>query len=102
MNTETLKKWMLPNFPYLLFVYLFDKAAQAYRLTPGFDLSGKILYLRKGFEAAFDNAAPSLAFQDLLIGFAGAALIRLIIFIKGKNAKKYRKGTEYGSARWVA
>ncbi len=100
MNTEFFKKWILPNLPYLFFVYLFDKAAQAFRLAPGADLSGKILYLGKGFAAAFASAAPSFVLADLLIGIAGAALIRLIVYVKGKNAKKYRKGIEYGSARW--
>lgn len=100
MNTEFFKKWILPNLPYLFFVYLFDKAAQAFRLAPGADLSGKILYLGKGFATAFASAAPSFVLTDLLIGIAGAALIRLIVYIKGRNAKKYRKGIEYGSARW--
>lgn len=100
MNTETIKKWILPNLPYLLFAYLFDKVSQAFRLAPVADLSVKILYLGKGFAAAFANAAPSLVLIDLAIGIAGAALIRLILYVKGKNAKKYRKGIEYGSARW--
>ena len=100
MNTEFFKKWVLPNLPYLFFVYLFDKVAQAFRLAPGADLSGKILYLGKGFAAAFASAAPSFVPIDLLIGLIGAALIRLIVYVKGKNAKKYRKGIEYGSARW--
>ena len=102
MNTEFLKKWILPNLPYLFFVYLFDKAAQAFRLAPGADLSGKILYLGKGFADAFASAAPSFVLTDLLIGIAGAAMIRLIVYVKGRNAKKYRKGIEYGSARWGA
>ena len=100
MNTEFFKKWILPNLPYLFFVYFFDKAAQAFRLAPGADLSGKILYLGKGFAAAFASAAPSFVLADLLVGFAGAAMIRLIVYVKGRNAKKYRKGIEYGSARW--
>ena len=100
MNTETLKKWILPNLPYLFFFYLFDKAAQAFSLAPGADLSGKVLCLGKGFTAAFASAAPGFVPLDLFIGFIGAALIRLIIYVKGKNAKKYRKGIEYGSARW--
>ena len=100
MNTEFFKKWILPNLPYLFFVYLFDKAAQAFRLAPGADLSGKILYLEKGFTAAFASAAPSFVLTDLLVGLVGAALIRLIVYVKGRNAKKYRKGIEYGSARW--
>lgn len=102
MNNINLKKLILPNIPYLLFVYLFDKAAQAFRLAPGVDFSGKLLSIGDGFTAAFANAAPSFHPADLLIGLAGAFLIRLIIYVKGKNAKKYRKGIEYGSARWSA
>ena len=100
MNKADLKKLIIPNIPYLLFVWLFDKAAQAFRLSPGADLSEKLLAFGTGFSAAFSNAAPSLYPMDLLIGAAGAVLIRLIVYFKGKNAKKYRKGMEYGSARW--
>ena len=95
-----LKKLLILNAPYLLFVYLFDKIGQAVRLSPGADLSGKVLSLADGFSAAFTNPLPSLAPMDLLIGIVGAVLIRLIVYVKGKNAKKYRKGVEYGSARW--
>ena len=95
-----LKKLLILNAPYLLFVYLFDKIGQAVRLSPGADLSGKVLSLADGFSAAFTNPLPSLARMDLLIGIVGAVLIRLIVYVKGKNAKKYRKGIEYGSARW--
>lgn len=102
MNTEFFKKWILPNLPYLFFVYLLDKAAQAFRLAPGADLSGKILYLGKGFDAAFASVVPSLVLSDLAVGLVGAAIIRLIVYVKGRNAKKYRKGIEYGSARWSA
>ena len=102
MNAINLKKLLLPNIPYLLFVYLFDKVGQAVHLAPGADLSGKVLSLGEGFSAAFANPLPSLAPMDLLIGLLGAVLIRLIVYVKGKNAKKYRKGVEYGSARWSA
>ena len=95
-----LKKLLILNAPYLLFVYLFDKIGQAVRLAPGADLSGKVLSLADGFSAAFANPLPSLAPMDLLIGIVGAVLIRLMVYFKGKNAKKYRKGIEYGSARW--
>ena len=95
-----IKKLLLLNAPYLLFVYFFGKVAQAVRLSPGADLSGKILSLGNGFTAAFESIAPSLHPIDLLIGIAGAVLIRLMVYAKGKNAKKYRKGVEYGSARW--
>ena len=100
MNAINWKKLLLPNIPYLLFVYLFDKVGQAVRLAPGADLSGKVLSLGEGFSMAFATPLPSLAPMDLLIGIFGAVLIRLIVYVKGKNAKKYRKGVEYGSARW--
>ena len=75
---------------------------QAVRLSPGADLSGKLLSIGSGFSAAFSNALPSFAPMDLLIGIVGAVVIRLAVYVKGKNAKKYRKGMEYGSARWSA
>ncbi len=94
------KKLLILNAPYLLFVYLFDKVGAAVRLSPGADMSAKILHLGEGFTAAFASAAPSFHPIDLLIGIAGAVIIRLAVYVKGKNAKKYRKGIEYGSARW--
>ena len=100
MKSINLKKLILPNLPYLLFVYLFDKVGQAARLAPGADLSGKLLTIGDGFAAAFSSFAPSLHPADLLAGILGAALIRLVVYVKGKNAKKYRRGVEYGSARW--
>ena len=95
-----IKKLLILNAPYLLFVYLFDKVGQAVRLSPGADLSGKLLSIGSGFSAAFSNALPSFAPTDLLIGIVGAVVIRLAVYVKGKNAKKYRKGMEYGTARW--
>lgn len=95
-----IKKLLILNAPYLLFVYLFDKVGAAVRLSPGADMSAKILHLGEGFTAAFASAAPSFHPIDLLIGIAGAVIIRLAVYVKGKNAKKYRKGIEYGSARW--
>ena len=100
MNNQNLKKWIIPNLPYILFVCFFDKAAQAVRLAPGADLSGKLLCIGNGFTSAFASPLPSFSPVDMLIGIAGAILIRLIVYTKGKNAKKYRKGVEYGSARW--
>ena len=100
MKSINLKKLILPNLPYLLFVYLFDKVGQAARLAPGADISGKLLTIGDGFAAAFSSFAPSLYPADLLVGVLGAALIRLVVYVKGKNAKKYRRGVEYGSARW--
>ena len=102
MKSINLKKLILPNLPYLLFVWLFDKVGAAVRLSPGADASAKLLHLGDGFTAAFSSIAPSLHPIDLLIGIAGAVIVRLAVYMKGKNAKKYRKGMEYGSARWSA
>ena len=95
-----IKKLLILNLPYLLFVWLFDKVGAAVRLSPGADASAKLLHLGDGFTAAFSSAAPSFHPADLALGIAGAVIVRLIIYVKGKNAKKYRKGMEYGSARW--
>jgi len=98
--TGKLKKVLLPNFPYLLFVWLFDKLCQAVRLSPGADASEKLLRIAQGFTEAFASLWLSLHPLDLLLGVAGAALVRLAVYLKAKNAKKYRRGVEYGSARW--
>ena len=100
MKQMNYKKLIIPNIPYVFFVYLFDKVGQAVRLAPGADISEKILNITQGFSEAFSNALPSVHPLDLLIGIVGAVVIRLIVYVKGKNAKKYRKGAEYGSARW--
>ena len=98
--TVKLKKTLLPNLPYLLFVWLFDKLCQAVRLAPGADASEKLLRIAQGFAEAFASLWLSLHPLDLLLGVAGAALVRLAVYLKAKNAKKYRRGVEYGSARW--
>ena len=95
-----LKKLLVLNLPYLLFVYLFAKCGQAYRLAAGVDASAKLLHLTNGISVAFASPLPSLHLFDLCVGVAGAVAVRLIVYSKGKNAKKYRKGEEYGSARW--
>ncbi len=98
--TGKLKKILLPNLPYLLFVWLFDKLCQAVRLAPGLNASEKLLRIAQGFTEAFASLWLSLHPLDLLLGVAGAALVRLAVYLKAKNAKKYRRGVEYGSARW--
>ena len=98
--TDKVKKLVLLNLPYLIFVYLFDKLCQGIRLAPGADASEKLLHIGQGFSAAFASLAPSFHLLDLCVGAAGAVLIRLAVYSKGKNAKKYRRGIEYGSARW--
>ena len=81
-----MKKQIIANLPYLLFVYLFGKLGQAYRLAEGIDLSQKLLHFADGCAAAFESAAPSFNPFDLLIGVAGAAALRLMVYCKGKNA----------------
>ena len=98
--TGKLKKVLLPNLPYVLFAWLFDKLCQAVRLAPGADASEKLLRIAQGFTEAFASLWLSLHPLDLLLGVAGAALVRLAVYLKAKNAKKYRRGVEYGSARW--
>ena len=95
-----MKKLFLLNLPYLLFVYPFDKLAQAFRLAPGANLSGKLLSIGDGFTAALSSAWLSFHPTDLLIGIAGAVILRMAVYLKDKNAKKYRHGIEYGSSRW--
>lgn len=95
-----IKKLIFTNVPYLLFVYLFDKVGQAYRLAAGAAFADKLLHILDGFMAAFENTAPSFHLFDLCIGVAGVAILRLAVYIKSRNAKKYRKNIEYGSARW--
>ena len=97
---DKIKKYLLPHLPYLFFVYLFDKLCQAVRLAPGLDASEKLLHIGQGFQTAFASSAPSFHALDICVGILGAVLVRLAVYVKGKNAKKYRKGIEYGSARW--
>ena len=95
-----IKKFLLPNIPYVFISLFATKLGQAARLSPGADFSGKVLHLMEGFAAAFQSALPSFHPIDLCVGVAAALLIRLIVYVKGKNAKKFRKNLEYGSARW--
>ena len=95
-----IKKIIIPNLPYLLFVLLGTKCGQAARLAPGLDFSQKALHILDGFRIAFESLLPSFHPADVLIGILIAAALRLAVYVKGKNAKKFRKNTEYGSARW--
>jgi len=100
MKKIDVKKLIILNLPFVLFFYLADKAGQAFRLAVGADISAKVLNIGGGFAAAFQNPLPSFHPQDLLIGLIGAAILFLALQIKKQNAKKYRKGIEYGSVRW--
>ncbi|GHT77996.1 conjugal transfer protein TraG [Actinomycetota bacterium] len=93
------KKYLIPNLPYLIFLWIFAKAGEAWRLAPGGGISAKLTGLGDGFTTAFASVLPG-APADLLFGCAGALALRLILYVRSKNAKKYRKDVEYGSARW--
>ena len=95
-----IKKLALLNIPYVFIALFATKLGQAWRLAPGTDFSGKALHLMEGFATAFSSLVPSFHPIDLCVGVAAALLIRLIVYVKGKNAKKFRKNLEYGSARW--
>ena len=100
MKNVNIKKAILPNLPYAFIALYATKLGQAARLSPGADFSAKALHIMEGFAAAFQSSLPSFHPIDLCVGVAAALLIRLAVYVKGKNAKKYRKNVEYGSARW--
>ncbi|MCD8362176.1 MAG: hypothetical protein LUC98_04310 [Lachnospiraceae bacterium] len=98
--SEKAKKQLMQNLPYVITGLIATNLGEAWRLSEGADLSEKMLSLLPAFSLAFSNPLPSLHPLDLLIGLLCGAALRLAVYLKGKNAKKYRHGTEYGSARW--
>ena len=100
MKNVNYKKLILPNIPYVFIGLLATKLGQAVRFSPGTDFSSKLMGIMDGLKLAFENILPSFHPIDLLVGVAAAVIIRLVVYFKGKNAKKFRKNLEYGSARW--
>jgi len=100
MKQINVKKVVIPNIPYVFIALFATKLGQGWRLAAGGDFSAKVLHLLDGLAAAFQTVLPSFHPIDICVGIAVAGLIRLIVYVKGKNAKKYRKNVEYGSARW--
>lgn len=94
------KKLLMMNLPYVIVFYLADKVAWLYRHCIGDSLVGKLGVLFLNFSLAFENPFPSFQIYDMGMGILGAVLVKLAVYLKGKNAKKYRQGVEYGSARW--
>ena len=94
------KRLLMLNIPYAIIFYLVDKEAWLYRHCIGESLVDKAMALFLNFQLAFKNPLPSIHGYDLLAGVIGAAIVKIIVYMKGKNAKKYRHGEEYGSARW--
>ena len=96
-----IKKYVVPNLPYVMMFWFFSKIAEGYRLSAGADAVTKMMAAVSGLGATItENPLPGFHPRDLLIGVAGAAAVRAVVYLKGKNAKKYRHGVEYGSARW--
>jgi len=100
MRTDNIRKYIIPNIPYLFILWACLKVGTAYRLAAGADLPHKLMGLGQTIGPAFADFAPGLHPQDWLIGIAGAVALRLLIYFKSKNAKKFRRDAEYGSARW--
>ena len=100
MRTGRLKKILVPNIPYLFILWTCLKIGTAYRLAAGADFAHKLIGMAQTTNTAFADPAPGLAPFDWLVGIVGAAAIRLFVYCKAKNAKKYRRDVEYGSARW--
>ena len=94
------KKLVLMNLPYMLAGYFCDKIAWLWRVSPGQDASAKMMAVMAGVEGLFSNPLPSFYPKDLLIGVCCGVALRLAVYFKAKNAKKFRQGVEYGSARW--
>ena len=94
------KKLFLMNLPYALAGYFCDKIAWLWRVSPGQDASAKAMAVMAGMEDLFSNPLPSFHPKDLLIGIGCGIALRLVVYFKAKNAKKFRHGMEYGSARW--
>lgn len=94
------KKKVTMVLPFLMLGYFFNKTSQAFTSADGTETGERILNGLTNFSHAFSNPLPSFNPIDLLVGAAGAVIIKLIVYVKGKNAKKFRKGCEYGSARW--
>lgn len=95
-----MKKLLIRNIPYFIIFYLVEKEAWLYRYCTGDSMVRKLMNLFLNFSLAFQNPFPSLHLQDITVGIIGASAFRLAVYFKGKNAKKFRQGEEYGSARW--
>ncbi len=100
MVTDKLRKYLLPNIPYVFIGWAFLKLGTAYRLAAGSDFAHKLIGLGQTIGPVFADLAPGIVPFDWLVGIVGALAFRLLIHFKSKNAKKYRRDAEYGSARW--
>ena len=100
VQSADMKKLILLNFPYIIAFYMVEKAAWLYRHCNGDSVVDRLMVLFMNFGLAYKSISPSFHPFDLMVGLVGAAALKAVIYFKGKNAKKYRQGEEYGSARW--
>ena len=100
MDKKQLKRLLILNIPYFIIGLLATNIGEAWRMAEGADFSAKLLGFFAAISPAFSNPMPSFHPADLLFGFLGGCIMRLAVYLKGKNAKKYRHNVEYGSARW--
>ena len=99
--TFDVKKFILQNFPYVFLFWLFDRVGEGYRLAPGSDMVAKVVVAISDLgDLIAQKPLPSFHPWDILVGIIGAVAVRMAVYFKAKNAKKYRPGVEYGSARW--
>lgn len=98
--SDKIRKYLIPNLPYLFVLWFFLKLCTAYRMAPGADFGNKLIGMVKTIVPVFETIAPGLVLSDWLVGLVGAIVIRLVVWNKVKNAKKFRRDVEYGSARW--
>ena len=98
--SDKIRKYVLPNLPYLFVFWFFSKIGTAYRIAPGTDFGTKLMGMLDTFPKAFETYWPGLGGIDLLVGLAGAAGVYLLIQSKIRQAKKFRRDAEYGTARF--
>lgn len=102
MSKKEIKRLVILNIPYLILGLLATNLGEAWRLAEGADISAKLFAFFTTLGQAFANPLPSFHPSDLLVGLVAGGAIRLAVYLKSKNAKKYRHNMEYGSARWSA
>lgn len=102
VDVHKLLRVVLMNFPYIVIFYVGNKLAWLYQYCVGDSMIERLMVLILNFQMAFSRILPNMHKNELLVGLTGAVAVKLMVYMKGKNAKKFRQGVEYGSARWSA
>ena len=100
VDVHKLLRIVLMNLPYIVIFYVGNKLAWLYQYCVGDSMIERLMVLVLNFQMAFSRILPSMHKNELLVGITGAVAVKLLVYMKGKNAKKFRQGVEYGSARW--